>query len=195
MVFNGGKWVLSRICYRRNDRSSVSRSALFLLLCLLLGNDLGDDSLDARLRYLLTDVTSLDNAQLNVLLGLDDLEESLDGEPHRRLLVHAIGVLVLQELTELLRLLPDRRSFPLSDGAGWLSLEELRLSIVEASDEGGDAEGARPTTLSVLLLGLAAEASDELNRGLVLVLEAEALALKAQLVDKDASIGLQSRES
>ena len=75
------------------------------------------------------------------------------------------------------------------------SLEQLRHSIIEASEERGHAKGAGTTALRVLLLSFSTETSDELDSRLILILEAEALALNAHLVDKDPSVSLQSSKS
>lgn len=103
-------------------------------------------------------------------------------------------MLVLKELAKLLRLLSDGSGLPLANCARWLSLKELGSTVVEASEEAGDTEGASATTLCVLLLSLSTETCNELYGRLVLVLEAEALALEAHFVDQHASICLESGE-
>mmetsp|Transcript_37848 Transcript_37848/g.46059 ORF Transcript_37848/g.46059 Transcript_37848/m.46059 type:complete len:277 (+) Transcript_37848:57-887(+) len=172
--------------------SSSVTGTLLLFFSLSLGVNLSDDGLDAGLADHLADVAGLDDAQLDILLRLDHLEESLDRQPHRCLLILPFSILALQELTKLLGLLTDGASFPLTDGTRGLSLEQLGLAISEAGKEGGNTKGASAATLRVLLLGLTTEASNVLHSGHILILESETLALEADLVDQDASIGLQA---
>ena len=111
------------------------------------------------------------------------------------MLVHALCVLVLEEFAELFRFFADGPGLPLTDGARWLRLEQRWLVLIEASQESADAKWSQTTALRVLLLRLTHEVSDVVNGGLIFVLEAERLALETHLVDQDASVGLQTRES
>ena len=113
----------------------MSGSTLLLLFGLLLSDDFCNNSLNTGLRYHLGDVTSLDDAKLDILLRLNDLEKSLNCKPHGGLLVHAISVLAFQELAKLLGLLTDSGCLPLAECTRWLSLVELGLAIEETSDE------------------------------------------------------------
>lgn len=110
----------------------LSSGTLGLLLGLAFGIDFVDNGLNASLGHHLSDIAGLDDAKLNVLLGLDHLEQSLDSQAHGGLLVHAGSVLFLHVLAKLLRLLANSRSFPLTNGARWLGLEEDWPSIAEA---------------------------------------------------------------
>ncbi len=111
------------------------------------------------------------------------------------MLVHTLSVLVFHELSELLGLLADSTCLPLTHSTRWFRLEQARLVLIEASEEGRDTVGSHAATLGVLLLNLAHVVCNVVDRRLIFVLKAERLALEADFVDEDTGIGLQSRES
>ena len=174
---------------------SLFTTALGLFLSFLLSINFIDDSLNAGRGNHFRHVAGLNHAKLDVLLGFDDLQERLDRQSHRSLLVHAIGVLVLQELAQLLRFLSNCTGLPLTHSSRWLGLVQGWNSINEACDEGTDSKGSHTSSLSILLLSFTSESSNILDGRSILVLESEWLAFKSHFINEDTSISLQARES
>lgn len=103
-------------------------------------------------------------------------------------------MVLLKVLTQVLGVAPDGISLPQRVGTGGLGHIELGFFTLVTNHEGGDAEGADSSLLSIFLLGLGDEASNIFKCWLILKVEAETLAFKAGFVDKHSGISLETCE-
>ena len=117
-------------------------------------------------------------------------DSELDGLLARRLLV-----ILLKKLTHGVGVAAGGVGLPSGEGPRGVSLVQRGLLGVgvEADDERGQAEGAHPSALRVLLLQAGDVARDVLDGDGVLDGEAVALALDAGTVDEHARVGLEPR--
>mmetsp|Transcript_8594 Transcript_8594/g.25342 ORF Transcript_8594/g.25342 Transcript_8594/m.25342 type:complete len:289 (+) Transcript_8594:44-910(+) len=127
--------------------------------------------------------------------GLRDLEQALERQTHRSVVVHVLGVLLLEEVLDALGVLPDGGRLPRVVGARRVRLEQRSLAFgVKASDQRGDAKRPHTAPVRVLLLGPGDETGDVVDRGGVLDVETVRLALDAHLVHENAGIRVESRK-
>mmetsp|Transcript_39612 Transcript_39612/g.114005 ORF Transcript_39612/g.114005 Transcript_39612/m.114005 type:complete len:274 (+) Transcript_39612:176-997(+) len=123
------------------------------------------------------------------------LEEALERQPQRPVLLQVLRELLLQEVDDALRVLADGRGLPSVVRACGVCLEELRLAVrVETAEQGGDAEGAHAAAVCVLLLRAGDVARDVVDGRCVLDIQAVGLALDARFVHEHPRIRVQAGE-
>jgi hypothetical protein len=122
------------------------------------------------------------------------LKECSDGELDG-LLTGRLLVILLEKLAHGVGVAAGCVGLPSGEGPRGVSLVQRGLLGVgiEADDERGEAEGAHPSALRVLLLQAGDVARDVLDGDGVLDCEAVALALHASAVDEHARVGLEPR--
>ena len=171
---------------------------LFLLLCclscLLLSLNLSNDFTNDLLIQCLS-ILGTNNTNLHALFTLNNLKQSLNSKSNNLLLIKVVLIVLLKELSDLLVLLSNSMSFPLSKCSTWLSKEQMGLAVLEPTQEAADTERSGTTFLSVFLLGLSNKSCYIFNRRLILILESEGLAFNSCHIDQHSGISLESSES
>ena len=129
--------------------------------------------------------------------GLDDFEQTLDGEFNRVLFGEVVCVVFLEEFADGFGGSTDGVCLPSRVHATRFRLEQLWLCVIriEPDDQGRNAKGTDTAGLGVLLLDASNVACNIVDRYRVLNRKAVRLAFGTCLVDEDACVGSETGES